>query len=103
MKSVYVITRSQYKEDGNDQCVMAIHETLEGAREHFKTIVEEEKSLYMYSESDSTDTSREALEEMGVEENWHEDASDGTLNYHIWRPDGWNELYIDMWIYPVLA
>lgn len=102
MKEVYLIERHEYREEGSDQSVVAVHATLAGAIEDFNEIVEMEKTEYLYGETGSTDHTPEDLENAGVEEKFNEDP-DGTKSYHIWRPTGWNELFIHIFKYKVLA
>ena len=102
MKEIYIIERHEYREEGSDQSVLAVHETLAGAISHFNEIVETEKTEYMYGETGSTDHTPEDLEDAGVTEQFKEDP-EGTLSYHIWRPTGWNELFIHIFKYNLLA
>lgn len=97
-KNVYIIERHEYREEGNDQRVLAVHQTLEGALEHFREFVWNEKAEYMYEETGSTDISNETMEMAGVEEQYHEDP-EGTQDWHIWKPAGWNELFIHIFKY----
>lgn len=83
MKKVYFITRSEYREDGSDNHLLAIHETLTGAVLHLNEIVIKERDEYM-KDADEED----------VEEAWNEDPVDGTKDWHIWEPCGYNELFI---------
>lgn len=84
MKTVYYITRNEYREDGNDHSLIAIHETLAGGALHLHQLVIDEREKYM-----------EELENEDVEEAWHEDP-DGTMDWHIWEPCGYNELFLHL-------
>lgn len=102
MKEVYLIERHEYSEEERGEGVLAVHETLSGAIDHFNRIVEEEKAGYMYAETGSTDHAPEDLENAEVEEMFKEDP-DGTKSYHIWLPCGWHELFIHIFKYELLA
>lgn len=101
-KKVYVIERHEYREEGNDQSVLAVHQTLEGALEHFREFVWNEKAQYIYGETGSTEMSDEVMEQEGIEEMYKDDP-DGTRSWHIWKPLGWNEIFIHIFEYSFLA
>ena len=92
-REVYIITRDEFREDGNDFTTLCIHETLKGAIAHFNQIVADERADYMYNQTGSIDTSAEAMEQAGVEEAFKTDP-DGTMSWHIWLPLSWDELFI---------
>lgn len=81
-REVYIITRDEFREDGNDFTTLCIHETLTGAVLHLNELVIKERDEYM-----------EDLEKEDVEESWHKDP-DGTMSWHIWQPCGYDELYL---------
>lgn len=83
-RQVYYISRSEYREDGNDWQLIAIHETLTGAVLHLNELVIKERDEYM-EDADKDD----------VEEKWHEDP-DGTRDWHIWEPCGFNEVFLHL-------
>ena len=93
MESVYVVLRRELREDENDESILRVFKTLESAKVYFHEVVANEKADYMYNQTGSTDCTDEDLEEADVSEMYHE-AEDGTLDWHIWLPTSWDELFI---------
>lgn len=82
MKEIFYIQRDVYSEEGSDFKLLAVHETLEGAVRHFREIVAQEREYYI-GLADSE----------GLREEYKEDP-DGTVSWHLWEDDGWEELFI---------
>ena len=98
MKSVYVLLRREYTEDGDNATILSVHETLEGAKKRFHDRVAEERANYVSDETGKGDVSAEALEDAEIEEAYNEDP-EGTLDWHIWLSDSWHELFIHIFRY----
>lgn len=98
MEKVYVLLRSEYRDDTKDRSIIRIHKTPEGAKEDFLKVVADEKAEYMYAQTGSTDATKEDMELAGVDERYQEDE-DGTIYWHIWQPDGWDEVFIQLFSY----
>lgn len=93
MGKVYYVSRSEYREDGNDWRLIAIHETLTGAVLHLNELVIKERDEYIENLDDS---GKEEVKEM-----WHEDP-DGTMGWHIWLPCDYNEVFIEVFVTDLL-
>ena len=98
MEKVYVLLRSEYRDDTKDRSIVRIHKTHEGAKADFLTVVACEKAEYMYAQTGSTDATKEDMELAGIQER-HQEDEDGTILWHIWRPDGWDEVFIQLFPY----
>ena len=102
MKEVYVIICNEYREEGRDENLISIHETLRGAIERFHEVVFNEKADYVYRQTGSTEMDKETLELHNIKEQSHEDP-DGTLDWHIWLPSGWDEVFVHIFRYPLYS
>lgn len=96
MEKVYVVLRSEYAEDVNETEILSIHKTLDGALDRFREAIWNVKADYMYNETGSTDTSKEAEEMAGIESNL-ETFADGTPHWHMWLPCSWHEVFVDIY------
>ena len=92
MRNVYVITLERFTEEGTELELLGVHQTLEGAKEHFRELVWNEKANYIYNQTGSTDTSVEAMEDADIQEETLE--NDCHICWHIWLNCSWHEVFI---------
>ena len=82
MKKVYMIMIDEWSDGYCSTQVPAIHETLEGAKLHFREIVWNETVHFIRNEFASDDISEEFQRENGIIKRTGE-HSDGTLSFSI--------------------
>lgn len=100
-KFVYLLTKTEYTDEGHDKRVLSIHETAEGALSKFREEMFNSKAEYAYEETGSTDIDEQSLKDACIDEQYTEDVSEDkkTIKYcvwHIWRDTGWHELFVEL-------